>query len=59
MNKSCAPPVTDMGLRATTENLVIARIVIVPASQPRPMNGIFVAMIVMNWTFASRGRLAM
>jgi hypothetical protein len=27
--------------------------------EPRPTNGIFVAMIVMNWTFASGGRLAM
>ena len=27
--------------------------------QPRPMNGILVAITVMNWTFASRGRLAM
>jgi hypothetical protein len=26
---------------------------------PRPMNGIFVAITVMNWTFASSGRLAM
>jgi hypothetical protein len=25
---------------------------------PRPMNGILVAMIVMNWTFVSSGRLA-
>jgi hypothetical protein len=25
---------------------------------PRPMNGMLVAMIVMNWTFASSGRLA-
>ena len=28
-------------------------------NQPRPMNGIFVAMTVMNWTLASSGRLAM
>jgi hypothetical protein len=28
-------------------------------SQPRPTNGILVAMIVRNRTFASRGRLAM
>jgi hypothetical protein len=27
--------------------------------QPRPTKGIFVAMMVMNCTFASRGRLAM
>jgi DNA-binding beta-propeller fold protein YncE len=27
--------------------------------QPRPMNGIFVAMTVRNWTLASSGRLAM
>jgi hypothetical protein len=27
--------------------------------QPRPMNGILVAMTVMNWTLASSGRLAM
>ena len=27
--------------------------------QPRPMNGIVVAMIVMNWTFASSGSPAM
>jgi len=28
-------------------------------SQPRPMNGILVAMTVMNCTLASSGRLAM
>jgi hypothetical protein len=27
--------------------------------QPRPMNGIFVAITVMNWTFASGGSVAM
>lgn len=27
--------------------------------QPLPMNGIFVAVIVMNWTLASSGRDAM
>lgn len=27
--------------------------------QPRPMNGILVAITVMNWTLASSGRLAM
>ncbi len=27
--------------------------------QPRAMNGIFVAMIVTNWTFASNGKFAM
>jgi hypothetical protein len=27
--------------------------------QPRPMNGIFVAMTVMNWTLASSGSVAM
>jgi hypothetical protein len=26
---------------------------------PRPMKGIFVAITVMNWTFALNGRLAM
>jgi hypothetical protein len=26
---------------------------------PRPIYGIFVAMMVMNWTFASSGRFAM
>jgi hypothetical protein len=26
--------------------------------QPRPTNGIFVAMIVMNWTLASKGNAA-
>ena len=30
-----------------------------PARQPRPTNGILVAMTVMNWTLASSGRLAM
>jgi len=30
----------------------------VTPDQPRPMNGILVAMMVMNWTFTSRGRLA-
>jgi len=30
-----------------------------PPAQPRPMNGILVAMMVMNWTLASSGRLAM
>ena len=29
------------------------------AGHPRPMKGIFVAMMVMNCTFASNGRLAM
>ena len=29
------------------------------AGYPRPMNGIFVAITVMNCTFASSGRLAM
>ena len=29
------------------------------SNQPRPTNGIFVAMTVMNWMFASSGRLAM
>ena len=28
-------------------------------AQPRPMNGILVAMMVMNWMLASSGRLAM
>ena len=27
--------------------------------QPRPMNGIVVAMMVMNWTFVSSGSSAM
>src|SRR5579871_6685925 len=30
----------------------------IPSSQPRPMYGIFVAMIVMNLTLASRGSCA-
>ena len=30
-----------------------------PPAQPRPTNGILVAMMVMNWTLASSGRLAM
>ena len=34
-------------------------IAVVPSNQPRPTNGIFVAMTVMNWMFASSGRLAM
>ena len=34
------------------------RLPVAPA-QPRPMNGILVAITVMNCTFASRGRLAM
>jgi hypothetical protein len=33
--------------------------VVAGVSQPRPMNGILVAMTVMNCTFASSGRLAM
>ena len=32
---------------------------LVPGRYPRPTNGIFVAMIVRNCTFASSGRLAM
>jgi len=36
---------------------VLNRLTLMPP-QPRPTNGILVAMIVMNWTFASSGRLA-
>jgi hypothetical protein len=35
------------------------RLAVVEAAQPRPMNGILVAITVMNWTFASSGKLAM
>ncbi len=41
------------GAVADRRSLTLAEI------QPRPTKGIFVAITVMNWTFASSGRLAM
>jgi hypothetical protein len=35
------------------------RFLVRDGAYPRPTNGIFVAMMVMNWTFESSGRLAM
>ena len=40
---------------ATDERVKMAEV----APQPRPMNGIFVAANVMNWTLASSGSVAM
>jgi hypothetical protein len=48
-----ARPVTATGPGAETQ---MARR---GADQPRPMYGIFVAITVMNWTFASSGSVAM
>ena len=41
------------------ESRTIAIFVSNAQDQPRPMNGIFVAITVMNWTFASSGNPAM
>ena len=49
------PDAAEVDLLGTTDQVAAPAL----RTQPRPMNGIFVAMMVMNWTLASSGRLAM
>jgi hypothetical protein len=49
----------ELGRGSSSEHRDLSEPEIPASGQPRPMNGIFVAITVMNCTLAARGKVAM